>query len=160
MASMNKVILVGNLTKDLELRRIQSGTAVTTMRMAVDDSFTNKSGERVERTVFLDVDVWDRTAENCVKYLSKGSPVLVEGRLQLDTWEDRESGQKRSMLKVRAERVQFLSSPGYGGGERGGSGGGGGDRPARDRPPETPPPQSGTYNEPLADTPDEDDVPF
>jgi single-strand DNA-binding protein len=111
MASLNKVLLIGNLTQDPELRRIPSGTAVSTLRLAVSESFQNKSGERVERTVFLDVDVWDRQAENCAQYLSKGSPVFVEGRLQLDSWDDKETGQKRSRLKVRADRVQFLSGP-------------------------------------------------
>lgn len=111
MASLNKVLLIGNLTQDPELRRIPSGTAVSTLRLAVSESFQNKSGERVERTVFLDVDVWDRQAETCQQYLSKGSPVFVEGRLQMDQWDDKETGQKRSRLKVRADRVQFLSGP-------------------------------------------------
>ena len=111
MASLNKVLLIGNLTQDPELRRIPSGTAVSTLRLAVSESFQNKSGERVERTVFLDVDVWDRQAENCQQYLAKGSPVFVEGRLQMDQWDDKETGQKRSRLKVRADRVQFLSGP-------------------------------------------------
>ena len=111
MASLNKVLLIGNLTQDPELRRIPSGTAVSTLRLAVSESFQNKSGERVERTVFLDVDVWDRQAENCQQYLSKGSPIFVEGRLQMDQWDDKETGQKRSRLKVRADRVQFLGGP-------------------------------------------------
>ncbi len=111
MASLNKVLLIGNLTQDPELRRIPSGTAVSTLRLAVSESFQNKSGERVERTVFLDVDVWDRQAETCQQYLSKGSPVFVEGRLQMDQWDDKETGQKRSRLKVPADRVQFLSGP-------------------------------------------------
>lgn len=111
MASLNKVLLIGNLTQDPELRRIPSGTAVSTLRLAVNDSYLNKSGERVERSLFLDVDVWDRQAETCQQYLAKGSPIFVEGRLQMDTWDDKETGQKRSRLKVRAERVQFLSGP-------------------------------------------------
>ena len=109
MASLNKVLLIGNLTHDPELRRIPSGTAVVTLRMAVNESFKSKTGEAVEKAIFLDVDVWDRQAETCQQYLSKGSPVLIEGRLQMDTWDDKETGQKRSRLKVRAERVQFLS---------------------------------------------------
>ncbi len=111
MASLNKVLLIGNLTQDPELRRIPSGTAVSTLRLAVSESFNSKSGERVERAIYLDVDVWDRQAETCQQYLSKGSPILIEGRLQMDTWDDKETGQKRSRLKVRAERVQFLSGP-------------------------------------------------
>ncbi len=109
MPSLNKVMLIGNLTQDPEVRRTSSGTAVSTLRLAVNESYQSKSGERVERTLFLDVDVWDRQAETCEQYLSKGSPVFVEGRLQMDTWDDKETGQKRSRLKVRAERVQFLS---------------------------------------------------
>ena len=105
MASLNKVLLIGNLTQDPELRRIPSGTAVSTLRLAVSESFQNKSGERVERTVFLDVDVWDGQAKNCAQYLSKGSPVFIEGRLQLESWDDKETGQKRSGLKKRADRV-------------------------------------------------------
>ena len=105
MASLNKVMLIGNLTQDPEVRRTTSGTAVSTLRMAVNESFQNKNGEKVERTVFLDVDVWDRQAETCQQYLSKGSPIFVEGRLQMDSWDDKETGQKRSRLKVRAERL-------------------------------------------------------
>jgi len=148
MASLNKVMVIGNLTQDPELRRIPSGTAVSTLRVAVDESFQTRGGDRVERTVYLDVDVWDRQAENCVKYLQKGSPVFVEGRLQLDTWDDKETGQKRSRLKVRGDRVQFLS-----GGPRS-EGGAAGSRPAA-RPPEK------DYEEPLSsgDGGDED-IPF
>ena len=135
MASLNKVLLIGNLTQDPELRRIPSGTAVSTLRLAVSESFQNKSGERVERTVFLDVDVWDRQAENCAQYLSKGSPVFVEGRLQLDSWDDKETGQKRSRLKVRADRVQFLSGPRRDGAVR-----------------DTPPPAGAEAAEPTAST--------
>ena len=149
MASLNKVMLIGNLTQDPELRRIPSGTAVSTLRMALNESFQNKSGEKVERTVFLDVDVWDRQAETCQQYLSKGSPVLIEGRLQMDTWDDKETGQKRSRLKVRAERVQFLSGSRREGGDM------------RDT---APGPASAAatpaYVEPLAKPSDEEDIPF
>ena len=102
MASLNKVMLIGNLVQDPEVRRTSTGVAVSTLRVAVNESYQSKSGERVERAVFLDVDVWDRQAEICQQYLSKGSPVFIEGRLQLDTWEDRETKEKRSRLKVRA----------------------------------------------------------
>lgn len=115
MAALNKVLLIGNLTQDPELRRIPSGTAVTTLRMAVNESFRSKSGDNVERTLFLDVDVWDRQAETCAQYLRKGSPAFVEGRLQMDEWTDKESGNKRSRLKVRADRVQFLGGKSSGG---------------------------------------------
>ena len=92
MASLNKVMLIGNLTQDPEVRRTSSGTAVSTLRLAVNESYQSKTGERVEKTLFLDVDVWDRQAETCQQYLSKGSPVFVEGRLQMDQWDDKETG--------------------------------------------------------------------
>lgn len=117
--TLNKVFLVGGLTRDPELRRIPSGTAVTTLGLAIDDSFQSRSGEKTERTLYVDVDVWDRAAENCVQYLAKGRSVLVEGRLQMDQWTDKETGKKRSQIKVRAERIQFLGSP-----KRDGEGGG------------------------------------
>ena len=106
-ASLNKVFLAGNLTRDPEVRYTPSGTAVAKLGLAVSDSYTNKAGEKVETTCFVDVDVWSRQAEACGEYLSKGSPVLVEGRLQLDQWESKE-GEKRSKLKVHADRIQFL----------------------------------------------------
>ncbi|MDY0145744.1 MAG: single-stranded DNA-binding protein [Kiritimatiellia bacterium] len=158
MAALNKVLLIGNLTQDPELRRIASGTAVSTLRVAVNESFQNKSGEKVERTVFVDVDVWDRQAENCAQYLSKGSPLFVEGRLQLDSWEDKETGQKRSRLKVRADRVQFLSGP-----RREGAGTG----PMSDTPPARDTPQGGrsstsepSFDEPLSKPSDDEEIPF
>ena len=147
MASLNKVLLIGNLTQDPELRRIPSGTAVATLRLAVNESYQSKSGERVERTLFLDVDVWDRQAETCQQYLAKGAPVLIEGRLQLDTWDDKETGQKRSRLKVRAERVQFLSGP-----RRDGT--------VRDTAAPAAPAAAPAYEEPLAKPGDDEEIPF
>ena len=110
MASFNRVILMGNLTRDPEVSYLPSGMAVAEMGLAVDDSYKNREGETVERTCFVDVKVWARQAETCAQYLSKGSPVLVEGKLQLDKWQTKE-GDNRSKLRVRAERVQFLGSP-------------------------------------------------
>ena len=110
MATFNKVILAGNLTADVELRNLPSGMAVADLRLAVSEKYRNKQGETAESTVFVDVVVWDRQAENCAKYLSKGSPVLVEGRLQLDEWTNKD-GDKRSKLRVRANTVQFLGRP-------------------------------------------------
>jgi single-strand DNA-binding protein len=110
MAYVNRVMLIGNLTRDPEVRHIPSGTAVADLGLAVSDRYTNKAGEVVEKTCFVDIVVWDRQAENCAQYLKKGSPVFVEGQLQLDQWESKE-GEKRSKLRVRAERVQFLGSP-------------------------------------------------
>ena len=107
MASFNRVILMGNLTKDPEIRYIPSGTAVGDLSLAVSETFKNKAGEQVETTCFVDVVVWARQAETCGEYLSKGSPVLVEGRLQLDKWKTKE-GENRSKIRVRADRVKFL----------------------------------------------------
>ena len=122
MASFNRVILVGNLTRDPELRYTPSGTAVTDIGLAVNDRRKNAQGEWVEETTFVDVTLWGRTAEIASEYLGKGAPALIEGRLKLDTWES--DGQKRSKLKVIGEKLQLLSA--RGGGQGGGGGGGGG----------------------------------
>ena len=114
MASFNRVILVGNITRDIDLRYTQSGTAVTEIGLAVNDRRKSQSGEWVEETTFVDITLWGRTAEVASEYLSKGSPVLVEGRLKLDTWET--DGQKRSKLRVVGERMQMLGSRQGGGG--------------------------------------------
>lgn len=118
MASYNRVILVGNLTRDIELKYTQGGTAVTDIGMAVNDRRKTATGEWVDETTFVDVTLWGRTAEVASEYLGKGSPILIEGRLKLDTWET--EGQKRSKLRVVCDRMQMLS---------GGAGGGGGGRP-------------------------------
>lgn len=110
MSSLNRVFLMGNLTRDPEVRYTPSGTAVGDLGLAVNESYKNKAGETVESTVFVDVEVWSRQAETCAEYLYKGSPVFVEGRLKLDQWENQQ-GEKRSKLRVRADRVQFLGSP-------------------------------------------------
>jgi single-strand DNA-binding protein len=110
MADVNRVILAGRLTRDPEVRYTPSGTAVADLGLAITESFKNKEGEWEEKPVFVDVVVWGRQAETSGEYLYKGSPVLVEGRLQLDQWENQQ-GEKRSKLRVRAERVQFLGAP-------------------------------------------------
>ena len=107
MANLNKVFLIGNLTADPELRYTPSGTAVADLRLAVNREFSSKDGERKSETLFVDVVVWARQAENCSQYLSKGRAVMVEGRLKLDTWENQQ-GEKRSRLRVVAENIQFL----------------------------------------------------
>jgi single-strand DNA-binding protein len=121
MASFNRVIIVGNLTRDVELRHIPSGMAVTDIALAVNDRRKNGSGEWVEETTFVDVTIWGRSAEVAAQYLSKGSPLLVEGRLKQERWES--EGQKRSKLKVVCERMQMLGGRGPGGGSGGGGGG-------------------------------------
>ena len=110
MASYNRVLLMGNLTRNPEIRYTPSGTAVADLGLAINENFKNKAGEMVEQTCFVDVVVWGRQAETSAEYLHKGSPVFVEGRLQLDQWENQQ-GEKRSKLRVRADRVQFLGSP-------------------------------------------------
>jgi single-strand DNA-binding protein len=125
MASFNRVILMGNITRDIELRYTQSGLAVTDLTVAVNDKRKNQSGEWVEETTFVDVTLWGRTAEVAGEYLSKGSPVFIEGRLKLDQWET--DGQKRSKLRVVGEKMQMIGGRGGGGG-----GGGGRSRPQRD----------------------------
>jgi single-strand DNA-binding protein len=108
MAQLNKVFLMGNLTRDPELRRLPSGTAVTELGLALNRSFNGKDGERREEVVFIDVTVWDRQAETCCQYLKKGRAVHVEGYLKMDSWDDKTTGEKRTKLKVQADRVQFL----------------------------------------------------
>ncbi len=131
MAGFNRVILMGNLTANPELRYTPQGTAVADLRLAVNTT-RGRGDSRKEDVLYIDVTVWDRQAETCSEYLSKGRPVLVEGRLNMDQWEDRETGQKRSKIRVVAQTVQFL-----GGGE-GGRGGGEGGRGGKSRPQKPP----------------------
>ncbi len=107
MASLNKVLLIGNLTRPPELRYTPSGTAVADLRLAVNRAYTTQGGERREDTCFLTVVVWGKQAESCGEYLDKGSPILIEGRLQTRDWETKD-GQKRNVVEVVAERVQFM----------------------------------------------------
>jgi len=107
MASLNKVFLIGNLTRPPELRYTPSGTAVADVRLAVNRNYTTQSGEKREDTCFLTVVVWGKQAESCGEYLDKGSPILVEGRLQTREWEGKD-GQKRTVIEVVADRVQFM----------------------------------------------------
>ena len=154
MANLNKVFLIGRLTRDPELRYTQSGTAVAEFGLAVNRNFTTSSGEKREETTFVDVIVWRRKAEVVCEYLGKGAPLFVEGRLELDTWETSE-GQKRSKLRVVADNFQFLQAGPSGRGE----GGGGPRKPAP--PSETPAmdgPPEGREEEPPF--PPEDDLPF
>src|SRR6187455_1301003 len=124
MASFNKVILLGNLTRDPEVRYTPKGSAVCDLGMAVNRVYTTDSGEKREEVTFVDVVLWARLAEIAGEYLKKGRPVFIEGRLQMDTWDDKQTGQKRSKLKVVGEGLQLIGSrPGGGGGgdEEGGS---------------------------------------
>ena len=109
MASLNKVFLLGNLTRDPDLRYTPSGSAVCEFGLAVSRRSAN--GADQDEVCFVDIVVWSKQAENCKQYLSKGSPALIEGRRQFDSWEDRNGGGKRSKLRVLAERIQFIGSP-------------------------------------------------
>ena len=118
MASLNKVFLIGNLTKDPEVKYLPSGSAVTELRLAVNRSYRNKEGQEVKEVLYVSASVFGRSAENCGKYLRKGSPVHIEGRLRMDEWE--KDGKKNSRLTIVAEGVQFLSSRSEGGESYGG----------------------------------------
>ena len=172
MASFNKVILMGNLTRDPEVRYTTGGSAVCDITLAVNYQWTDKrSNERKEEVSFIDVTLWGRTAEIAGEYLAKGRPVLIEGRLQQDKWDDKETGQKRSKLKVVADAMQLLG----GRSEGGAPAAGGGNAPAKTGAPR-PPASAPRGNDSYADadsgrTPDQsfyddmppsggDDVPF
>ena len=154
MANFNKVILAGNLTRDPELRYTPKGTAVARITLAVNRTWKSESGENKEEVSFVDVDVWGRQAEVISQYMKKGRPLLVEGRLKQDTWEDKNTKQKQSKLKVVLESFSFIDS------NRGGESGGGGSSEApRSRPAATSPapaPEGGEADAP----PEGDDVPF
>ena len=110
MASFNKVILMGNLTRDPELRYTPKGTAVARFGLAVNRTWKSETGETKEEVLFIDIDAFSRQAETIGQYLKKGSPVLVEGRLRMDTWDDKQTNQKRTKILVTAENVRFLGS--------------------------------------------------
>jgi single-strand DNA-binding protein len=113
MLELNKVMLVGNLTRDPEIKYLPSGTAVADLGLAVNRRwFDRNAGEKKEETLFVDVTVWDKSAEFCKNYLHKGSAIIVEGRLKQDTWQDKQTGTNRSKLTVVAERIQFADSKG------------------------------------------------
>lgn len=129
MANLNKVMLIGNLTRDPEIKYTPKGNAVADIGLAINRNYTLDSGEKREETTFVDVVLWGRLAEIAGEYLKKGRPVFIEGRLQLDTWDDKQTGQKRSKMRVVGESMQLLGSPRGSGDSEGGEGGGGGGRP-------------------------------
>src|SRR5258707_15192268 len=151
MASFNKVILLGNLTRDPEVRYTPKGSAVGDLGIAINRSYTLDSGEKREEVTFVDVVLWARLAEIPGEYLKKGRPVFIEGRLQLDTWDDKQSGQKRSKLRVIGESMQLLGSRPSGGGAPDVEGG---DRQSRGGKPSAPPPKEAAPAQP-----DEDEIP-
>lgn len=108
MANVNKVILIGNVTREIEVKRTTKGTAVASTSLAINRSFRDESGQKHEETTFVDVELWGRLAEVAGEYAGKGSPLYVEGRLKQDVWEEKESGKKRQRLKVVVESLQLL----------------------------------------------------
>lgn len=150
MASFNKVILAGNLTRDPELRYTPKGMAIAKIGLAINRTWRNEAGESKEEVTFVDVDAFGRQAETLAQYLKKGSPLLVEGRLKLDQWDDKQTGQKRSRLGVTLEGFQFL-----GGGNRGE---GALEAPVKRAAP--PAPKSESPDSEAPPPPEDDDVPF
>jgi single-strand DNA-binding protein len=159
MASFNRVILMGNLTRDPEIRYTQSGLAVCNIGLAVNERTKNANGEWVDEPVFVDITLWERTAEVASEYLSKGSPVLIEGRLKLDSWQAPD-GQKRSKLVVVGQRMQLLGT--RQGGGPGGPPAEGGPRQAPRREPQraASSPVQEEYDAPPPDMPPGDEIPF
>jgi single-strand DNA-binding protein len=159
MPNLNKVMLMGNLTRDPELKYTPKGMAIANLGMAINRVWSNEAGEKQEEVTFIDVEMFGRKAEVVAEYLKKGRPVYIEGRLKLDSWDDKASGQKRSKLKVVGETFEFL------GGREGGSGGaGGGEHEGESRSPQRPagkpvPPPKRAPADPDLDAP-EDDIPF
>jgi single-strand DNA-binding protein len=144
MASVNKVILIGNLGRDPELRYTKNGQAVANFSLATSDNYTNRDGQKEERTEWHRIVAWAKTAELCTQYLSKGRTVYIEGQLRTREWEDKD-GNKRQTTEVHAQTVQFLSPRGAGGGGSASSGA----------------PRGGDSSGPAADGPPaEDDIPF
>jgi single-strand DNA-binding protein len=155
MANLNKVMLIGNLTRDPELRYTPKGTAVADIGLAINRVWTNDQNQRQEETTFVDVTLWGRQAEIAQQYLTKGRGAYIEGRLQLDTWDDKQTGQKRSKLKVVGENLQFLPDG------KASAGGGGGQPPAQRPPAEhRPGPPQGGSPAPIDDYQESDDIPF
>lgn len=151
--NFNKVFLMGNLTRDIEIRHTQSNTAIAKFGLAVNRRYSVGEGggrEQREETTFVDCEAWGRTAEVMGQYLGKGRPVFIEGRLRLDQWEDKNGGGKRSRLLVVVENFQFVDSRDDGGG---GGGGGGGRRPSAGA-------RSGGGDPGYDDIPPDDDIPF
>jgi single-strand DNA-binding protein len=154
MPNLNKLMLIGNLTRDPEVKYTPKGTAVAQIGLAVNRVWSNDAGEKQEETTFVDIELWGRQAEIAGEYLRKGRPVFIEGRLKLDSWDDKQTGQKRSKMKVVGEQLQLLGSR---------EGAGGGAETAENRPARPPgkaaPPPARAPADPDLDA-GEDDIPF
>lgn len=160
MANLNKVMLIGNLTRDPELRHTPKGTAVAEIALAIKRIWNNEQGQKQEDVTFVDVTLWGRQAEVAQQYLTKGSPAYIEGRLQMDTWDDKATGQKRSKMKVVGEVLQLLGSRNASSGS--GNSGAYSDRPQQSSstPAQHSGPQQGASAAPVDDFQEEDDIPF
>ncbi len=155
MANLNKVMLIGNLTRDPELRYTPKGSAVAEFGLAINRVWYNEQKQKQEETTFVDITLWARQAEIAQQYLTKGSPVYIEGRLSLDTWDDKATGQKRSKIKVVGETLQLLGSKNHsGGGAPQSHSGPPASQQARSAPPQ------GASAAPSGDFQEEDDIPF
>src|SRR6267142_1889563 len=152
MANFNKVILAGNLTRDPELRYTPKGMAIAKFGLAINRTWKNETGEAKEEVTFVDIDAFGKQAETLAKYMKKGRPLLMEGRLRLDQWDDKQTGQKRSRLGVVLENFQCLDS-----GRGDGSGGGGARSSAPSAPPSTPSSPDAPEPEGPGPAPEEDD---
>ena len=152
MANLNKVMLIGNVTRDPEVKYTPKGSAVADLGLAINRSYTNQSGEKVEEVTYVDVELWGRLAEIAGEYAKKGRPIFIEGRLRIDSWEDKQSGQKRNRLKVVGEGLQLLGS--RPGGQTGGAGADlEGEAPASK-------PSRPASTRPSPSEPADDDIPF
>lgn len=148
MANLNRVLLIGNLTRDPEVKYTPKGTAIAEIGLAINRNYTTESGEKREETTFVDIELFGRLAEIAGEYLKKGRPVFIEGRLKLDTWDDKQTGQKRSKMRVVGEGLQLLGAKD-------------GETSAPKPQPRTPPPRpQPKAPDPDLDAPEEDDVPF
>jgi single-strand DNA-binding protein len=160
MPSLNKVLLMGNLTRDPELRVTPKGTSICQFSLAINRQFKMESGETREEVIYVDVEAWGKQGETIAKYVTKGRPLYVEGRLRLDQWEDKNTKEKRSRMKVVLEQFQFLGDGrgGGGGGAPGGSPEAGIDQTSPER--HSPPPRGAGGAKPAATENLDEDVPF
>lgn len=166
MANLNKVMVIGNLTRDPEIKYTPKGSAIADIALAINRNYTTDSGEKREETTYVDIVLYGRLAEIAGEYLKKGRPVYIEGRLKLDTWDDKQTGQKRSKMRVVGEALQLLG--GRDGGREGGSNGGGGEYEEADRAVRRPPPRAEASARPSQNRPpvdpdldvEHDDIPF
>jgi single-strand DNA-binding protein len=171
MANLNKVMIMGNLTRDIELRYTPTGTAVADLGLATNRYRTADNGEKIVDVTYVDVTLWGRQAELANQYLGKGKPVFIEGRLQTDSWTDKETGKQRSKMKVVGETMQFIGAPSGGGGNSSGGNNNGGQQqqqnqpvqnsPQQAAPQQQSPPQGGSPANNMPDFQEEDDdIPF